>query len=128
MARKSRNSDETDPKIGADGGALTSDRKKQLAGYISEIERWEAEKATIQADVGLIFVAAKDAGFDTKAMRVVIKDRKKSKTEREAFDAVCDAYRHSLGMLADLPLGEAAIARDLAPVGQANVSDPPFAS
>ena len=127
MARKKRNSEEIEPKIGADGAALPADRKKQLAGYISEIERWEAEKATIQADLGLIFVAAKDAGFDTKAMRVVIKDRKKSKTEIEAFDAVCDAYRFALGMLADLPLGKAAIARDLAPQGQSDTSSPPFA-
>jgi uncharacterized protein (UPF0335 family) len=109
MAR--RNKKEVEPKIGQDGAALTDDRKKQLGGYISEIERWEAEKAKVQADIGLIFNAAKDAGFDTKAMRVVIKDRKKSKAEREAFEAVVDVYKLALGMLADLPLGAAAIER-----------------
>ncbi|MDO8596393.1 MAG: DUF2312 domain-containing protein [Sulfuricaulis sp.] len=122
MARK--NTGPKEAKIGDNGGPLNDERKKKLAGYISEIERWEGEKATIQADVGLIFNAAKDAGFDTKAMRAVIKDRKKSKAEREAFDAVCDAYRHALGMLADLPLGQAAMARD----GVPSMADPPFAA
>jgi uncharacterized protein (UPF0335 family) len=128
MGRKRRNSDDIEPKIGADGAALTADRQKQLAGYISEIERWEGEKATIQADIDQIFLAAKETGFDTKAMRVVIKDRKKSKTEREAFDGVRDAYRHLLGMLDGTPLGEAAVARDLAPQGPSDTSSPPFAS
>lgn len=99
MARKKRVI-EAEPKIGHNGGPITEERKKQLAGYVSEIERWEAEKAIIQADIGQIFNSAKDAGFDTKAMRKVIKDRKKSKAEREAFDAVCDVYAHALGMLA----------------------------
>jgi uncharacterized protein (UPF0335 family) len=110
MARKKKVV-EAEPKIGHNGGPINDERKKQLAGYVSEIERWEGEKATIQADIGLIFNAAKDAGFDTKAMRVVIKDRKKSRAEREAFEAVCDAYKHALGMLADLPLGQASMPR-----------------
>lgn len=98
-----------EPKIGHNGGMISDERRKQLNGYISEIERWETEKATIQADIGQIFNAAKDAGFDTKAMRAVLKDRKKTREEREAFDLVCDAYKHALGMLADLPLGLAAL-------------------
>lgn len=110
--RKGGNGTPDEPKIGHNGGPLTDDRKKQLSGYISEIERWESQKATIQADIGLIFNAAKDAGFDTKAIRRVIKDRKKSKTEFEAFEAVVDAYKHALGMLADLPLGAAAVQRE----------------
>lgn len=101
-----------EPKIGQDGAALTDDRKKQLGGYVSEIERWETEKATIQADIGQIYKSAKDTGFDTRAIRTIIKERKKSKAEREAHDAVCDVYRLALGMLADTPLGTAAMARD----------------
>jgi len=109
MARKKKQADIEDVKIGHNGGPISDERKKQLAGYVSEIERWEGEKATIQADIGLIFNAAKDAGFDTKAMRAVIKDRKKSRAERDAFEAICDAYKLALGMLADTPLGMAAM-------------------
>jgi uncharacterized protein (UPF0335 family) len=113
MGRRKKNAEQEEPKIGHNGGPLTADRKKQLEGYISEIERHEAQKATIQADIGLCFNSAKDAGFDTKAIRAVLKDRKKSKQEREAFEAVVDIYKHALGMLSDLPLGQSAMRRDL---------------
>lgn len=108
MARKKRIV-EAEPKIGHNGGPITEERKKQLNGYISEIERWEREKAVIQADIGEIYNSAKDAGFDVKAMRAVVKDRRIEKARREAFEAVCDVYKHALGMLADLPLGQAAM-------------------
>lgn len=114
-----RNRKVVEPKIGENGSPLSADRKKQLEGYIAEIERHEGQKATIQADIGLCFNSAKDAGFDTKAMRVVLKDRKKSKAEREAFEAVVDVYKHALGMLADLPLGEAAISKATETAGAA---------
>lgn len=108
MARKKKII-EAEPKIGHNGGPMTEERKKQLNGYISEIERWEREKATIQADIGEIYNAAKDANFDVKAIRAVVKDRKIEKAKREAFEAVCDVYKHALGMLADLPLGQASM-------------------
>jgi uncharacterized protein (UPF0335 family) len=100
---------EAEPKIGHNGGPMTEERKKQLNGYISEIERWEREKAIIQADIGEIYNAAKESNFDVKAIRVVVKERKIEKAKREAFEAVCDVYKHALGMLADLPLGQAAM-------------------
>jgi uncharacterized protein (UPF0335 family) len=147
MARKKK---AAEPKIGHNGGPLTQERKRQLSGYVTEIERWEVERATIAADIKSIFESAKDAGFDTKAMRRVIKDRKKSRDEREAFEMVVETYAHALGMLADLPLGKAAMERDLgakattAQVGleeaiakkngtlsaepHVDVSDPPFAA
>lgn len=102
-----------EPCIGHNGGPLTVERKRQLSGYITEIERWNAEIKTIRGDVKVIFDSAKDAGFDVKAMRRVLKDRQKTKDEREAFEMIVETYAHALGMLADLPLGKAAIERDL---------------
>lgn len=112
MARRKKNSTpETEVRIGQDGAALTADKQKQLQGYVSEIERWEAEKATIQADIGQIYNSAKDAGFDTKALRAIVKERKKTREQRDAEESIRDVYRHALGMLADLPLGQAAVDR-----------------
>lgn len=105
---KKRNRTNPDPKIGEGGAALTDDRKRQLHGYIKEIERWNAEKAIIQADIGQIFNSAKDAGFDTKAMRVIINARKKSQAERDALDAICAVYEHALGDFVTTDLGRAA--------------------
>jgi uncharacterized protein (UPF0335 family) len=100
-----------EPKIGHNGGPLTADRKAQLEGYISEIERWEDQKKIIVDDIGLIYTGAKDAGFDVKAMRQIVRERKIAKDKREAFEAVLDVYKHALGMLNDLPLGLAALAK-----------------
>lgn len=111
MARNKRNHSNPEPKIGQDGAALTDDRKKQLHGYITEIERWNTEKATIQADIGQIFNSAKDAGFDIKAMRSIIKTRKQSKAEREAHEAICDVYMHALGDFATTELGRSTMDR-----------------
>lgn len=110
MAR-GRNKSNPEPKIGEDGAALTDDRKKQLHGYVVEIERHNAAKATIQADIGLCFNSAKDAGVDTKALRYVINTRKKSKAEREAFEAIVDVYTIALGDFVTTDLGRAAVDR-----------------
>lgn len=110
MAKRNRPTP-PDPKIGEGGAALTDDRKKQLAGYVSEIERHETQKATIQADIGLCYNSAKDAGFDIKAIRHIIKQRKKSKAEREAFEAIVDVYEVSLGDFVTTDLGRAAVNR-----------------
>lgn len=109
MAKRKNSTDEQAVKIGQDGAHLTDDAKKKLQGFIGEIERWEAEKATIQADIGQIYNSAKDSGFCTKAMRAIVKARKKTAKQREAEEALIDVYKHALGMLADLPLGAAAI-------------------
>lgn len=108
---KRRSKKVVEPKIGHNGGPLTADRKKQLEGYVSEIERWEEQKKIIVDDIGLIYTAAKDAGFEVRAMRAIVKDRKVAKDKREAFEAIVDVYKHALGMLSELPLGQAAIQR-----------------
>src|SRR5262249_57605092 len=104
MARKQK-----EPTIGHNGGPLDADRRRQLIGYISEIERWEEAKAAIAQDITEMYAAAKGAGFDTKAMRAIIRERRQDVVELEAFEQAMSAYRHALGMLFDTPLGQAAI-------------------
>lgn len=104
-----RNKREVEPKIGEGGAALTDDRKKQLHGYVSEIERHNAAKEAIQADIGLCYNSAKDTGFDTKAIRHIIKERKKTRVQREAFEAIVDVYMHALGDFVTTDLGRAAM-------------------
>lgn len=107
-----RRKKEAEPKIGHNGGPLTADRKKQLEGYITEVERWEEQKKIITDDIGLIYTAAKDAGFEVKAMRQIVRERKISRDKREAYEAIVDVYKHALGMLVDLPLGIKALEQD----------------
>lgn len=99
------------PKIGHNGGPLDDVRKKELENYVSEIERWEGEKRVIADNISQLYASAKDAGFDTQAMRHVVKVRKADQEKQQALENAVDVYKQALGMLADTPLGRAAIER-----------------
>lgn len=96
-------------KIGHNGGPLMADQQRQLDGYIKEIERWEAQKKEIADDITEIYASAGETGFDTKAMRHIIKVRKADRAKQEALENAVEVYKQALGMLADTPLGAAAI-------------------
>ena len=85
----------------------------QLRALVERIERLEEEKAAIAGDIKDVYAEAKGAGFDTKILRKVVALRKKDHAERQEEAAILDMYLEALGMLADTPLGQAAIARDL---------------
>lgn len=85
----------------------------QLHSLVQRIERLEEEKQAIADDIREVYAEAKANGFDTKALRHIVKLRKRDAGEVAEFEAIVDAYRVALGMLADTPLGEAAIVRSL---------------
>lgn len=70
----------------------------QLRAFIERIERLEEEKQTIADDIKEVFAEAKGSGFDTKAMRAIIRLRKKDRAEREEEEAILDMYLNALGM------------------------------
>lgn len=70
----------------------------QLRAFIERIERLEEEKKTIADDIKEVFAEAKGTGFDTKAMRTIIRLRKKDRAEREEEEAILDMYLNALGM------------------------------
>ena len=71
----------------------------QLRAFIERIERLEEEKKTISDDIKEVFAEAKGTGFDTKAMRTIIRLRKKDKAEREEEESILDLYKAALGMV-----------------------------
>lgn len=71
----------------------------ELRNFLERIERLEEEKAAIASDVKDVFGEAKGRGYDTQALRTILKMRKKSKEEREEQEAVLDAYLLALGMI-----------------------------
>lgn len=88
----------------------------QLRGIVERIEKLEDDKAAIAADIKEIYAEAKANGFDTKILRKVIALRKKEAAERAEEEAMLEVYMNALGMIADLPLGQAALKREgLAP-------------
>ena len=70
----------------------------QLRAFIERIERLEEEKKTIADDIKEVYAEAKGTGFDTKAVRTIIRMRKKDQAERQEEEAILDLYKAALGM------------------------------
>lgn len=81
----------------------------QLRTIVERIERLEEEKAAISQDIKEVYAEAKANGYDIKTLRVVVRLRKQDANERLEHEAILATYMHALGMLADTPLGQAAI-------------------
>ncbi len=82
----------------------------QLKLFVERIERLSEEKKGIAEDIRDVFAEAKGQGYDPKIMREVIKERAMDKDARDEREALLDLYRSALGLLADTPLGRAAMA------------------
>jgi uncharacterized protein (UPF0335 family) len=80
----------------------------QLKSFIERIERLEEEKAGISADIKEIFAEAKGTGYDTKALREVLKLRREDKRQRAELEALVELYCSALGMSAPSSLAEEA--------------------
>ena len=74
---------------------VATDRLRLL---IERVENLEEEKKGITEDIKDVYIEAKSAGFDTKAMKQIVRLRKKEKAEREAEEAMIDLYKEALGL------------------------------
>jgi uncharacterized protein (UPF0335 family) len=70
----------------------------QLRAFIERIERLEEEKKTISDDIKDVYAELKGTGFDTKAVRTLIRLRKKDQSELQEEEAILDLYKAALGM------------------------------
>lgn len=84
-------------------------KNNQLASIVDRIEKLELEKADIADLIKDVYTEAKSNGFDVKILRKIIVQRKKTDEERKLEQDLIDTYMNALGMLADLPLGQAAL-------------------
>ncbi|WP_455480598.1 DUF2312 domain-containing protein [Bartonella sp. B12(2025)] len=70
----------------------------QLRAFIERIERLEEEKKTISDDIKEVYAELKGSGFDSKAVRSIIRLRKKEDHERMEEEAIIQLYKNALGM------------------------------
>ena len=70
----------------------------QLRAFIERVERLEEEKKTIADDIKEVFAEMKGTGFDTKAVRTIIRLRRQDQSERQEAEAILDLYKAALGM------------------------------
>jgi uncharacterized protein (UPF0335 family) len=78
---------------------LQASAQKQLRQLVEQIERLEEEKKQLASDVRDKYLEAKAVGFDVKAIRQIVRLRKKSQEERQEEETVLEVYMHALGML-----------------------------
>ncbi len=73
--------------------------KDQLKAFVERVERLEEEKKALSDDIRDVYAEAKANGFDTKALRTVVRMRKQDANERKEQEAILETYLHALGML-----------------------------
>ncbi len=73
--------------------------KDQLKAIIERIERLETEKKDLATDISDVYAEAKGNGFDTKALRTIIRMRKQDANQRAEEEAILETYMQALGML-----------------------------
>lgn len=76
-------------------GGIAVDRLRSL---VERIETLNEEKAGIESDIRDIYAEAKSAGFDTKAMREIIKLRKMNAADRDEQELLVETYRKALNI------------------------------
>jgi uncharacterized protein (UPF0335 family) len=78
---------------------LQAAAQNQLRQFVEQIERLEEEKKALAADIRDKYLEAKGVGFDVKALRQIVRMRKKSQQERQEEESILEVYLHALGML-----------------------------
>lgn len=92
MAQASRARQDADPE--PDVGGIAVDR---LRSIIERYERLEEEVKALRGDQKDILQEAVSAGFDKKALKLVLAIRKQDPDEYEAIETQVDLYRRALG-------------------------------
>ena len=70
----------------------------ELRQFIERYEQLDGEKKDITDAQKEVMAEAKGRGYDTKAMREVIRLRKMKPDDRAEFEAVVDMYREAAGI------------------------------
>lgn len=71
--------------------------REKLRQTVAKIERLEEEKKEVAEQIKEIYGEAKAFGFDTKALRAVIRLRKVDAAEREEQEMMLETYLLAVG-------------------------------
>ena len=93
----------------SDGGGGGMVNAGALKSYVERVTKLLEERDELTADIKQVYDEAKEAGFVTKILRQIVREARLDSQERNDHYAILDAYRVALGLLADTPLGEAAM-------------------
>lgn len=79
-------------------GDNTGISSSKLERFVQRIERAEEEKAVITDAIKDIYTEAKEDGFDTAVMRIIIRLRKIDPQKRRETEELVELYKSALGM------------------------------
>lgn len=82
-----------------------------LNSYVSRVLSLHEQRKELNGEISEVYAEAKNAGFVTGIVRQIVREQQMEDDERGAHYRLLDTYRHALGMLADTPLGAAAMER-----------------
>lgn len=100
-----RDEEDEEDLIGGDGRPIDKEDNQggvaagELRQFIERVERLEEEKAALQDDIKDVMAELKGRGYDVKAVRAILKLRKKDPDERAEEEAVLELYLNALGMI-----------------------------
>ena len=70
--------------------------REKIQQFVARIERLEAEKAELAADIREVYAEVKSFGFDAAVMRKIIAARKKDPNELAEIEALFELYMGAL--------------------------------
>ena len=79
------------------GRDVESDDRLRL--FVERIERLEEEQKGVADDKKDVYSEMKAVGYDTKTVRIIVRDRKMDKDDRDERDMLLETYRLALGMI-----------------------------
>lgn len=85
-----------------------------LKSFFDRIERLQGEKDALSEDIKEVYAEAKSSGYEPAIMRKVIAERKMDAAKLDRQERMIETYKAALGMLAETPLGQAAVSREAA--------------
>ncbi|MFV0335876.1 MAG: DUF2312 domain-containing protein [Tropicimonas sp.] len=71
---------------------------QELRQFIERVERLEEEKKDVSEQIKEVFAEMKGRGFDVKAIRVILRERRQDPNDIAEQEAVIDMYKAALGM------------------------------
>lgn len=76
-------------------GGIAADR---LRSIVERVERLHEERKALGDDIKDIYSEAKSAGFEVKAIKILLRVRAQDPAAAEEIDALVEVYKRALGM------------------------------
>lgn len=95
-----------------DGDVIDISNRAPLSAYVQRAANLMDERDALNEDLREVIAEAKEAGYESKILREVIREYRTDPEARNARYAILDTYRQELGLFADTPLGQATVERE----------------